>query len=46
MFDEDVAEISERVVAQHLDLPAHAARILAGLRRHVARRFGRRRRCR
>ena len=37
---QDVAEVPERVVAQHLDLAADFRRILRRLRRHVARAFG------
>ena len=39
MLTQDVAEVAERVVAQHLDLAAHPPRILRRLRRHVARRL-------
>ncbi len=45
-LDQECLEVAERVVAQHLDLPADTARILARLRGHVARRFGRGRRAR
>ena len=38
--EEDVAEVAERVRAQHLDLAGHASGIVGGFRRHVASRFG------
>ena len=39
-LDQDVAEVAERVVAQHLDLAAHAAGILGRFGGHVARGLG------